>query len=342
MRGPRLTLERAALVAALLAPTPAAASPPAAPAVGAPAAAARALFDQAEQASRELRLADALRSYREALAADPSAPFAPAARNRAADLAARAEGGFAPLARLEAVRRDPARLGDRAAALAFERDVDAFPPGRVRSEARALLADALRRRLGDAEGAARALEQVLADPEADGVARGLALGQLVALHRERGDLAAARDAVDRHPDLAPGLRLEVIRASRRVTLRWIAAAALSLLALVAAVAVLRAHRRGEDLGRLLRPRAVALSLYLGGAAATLTRLHGGADPRPFLWLGLGVLGVDIAARSLQLAVPHLGRLARAGWALCCVAGVLAAAFLALERTDADYLEGFGL
>jgi hypothetical protein len=173
--------------------------------------------------------------------------------------------------------------------------------------------------------------------------RAVALQQLVALQRERGDLEAARDAVERFPDVAPGVRSDVLRAARRVTLRWVSVAVLSMLACVAAASLAKARGRTRDLGRqLLQPAAIALPLYVGGAAAILTRLHGGADPRPFLWLGLGVLGVYAAARALRIARPNLGRAARAGWALCCVAGVLAAAFLALERTNADYLESFGL
>ncbi len=342
MRGPWRIIGLLGLALALAGP---AAAEPAAPAAtttepSGPAA-ARAAFDEAERASRELRLADALRRYREALELAPGAPFAGAARTRAAFLAARAEGDFVPLARLEALRRDPARLRDRGAADAFAREVDAFPPGRVRVEARALLAEAWKR-LGDPDRAEAALAEVLDDPAADPGARRLALGQIVTLRRGRGDLAGARAAVDRWPDAAPALRLDVLRACRRVTLRWIAVTALSLLGAAAAASAALARRRGADLGRIVRPFAVAFALYLGGGAAVLARLHGDSDPRPFLWLGLGVLAVDAAARALRLAAPDLGRAARAAWALCCVAGVLAAAFLALERTNAAYLENIGL
>ena len=112
---------------------------------------------------------------------------------------------------------------------------------------------------------------------------------------------------------------------------------------LARAASARGVRGARVLGQqLVRPLAVAFALYVGGAAAVLTRLHGDADPRPFLWLGLGVLGVDVVARALRLAKPDLPAAGRAAWALCCVAGVLAAAFLALERTNAGYLESFGL
>ena len=87
---------------------------------------------------------------------------------------------------------------------------------------------------------------------------------------------------------------------------------------------------------------MSAALYVGGAGAILARVHGGADPRPFLWVGLGILGVAVAGRALRLALPRLGPAGRAGWALGCALGVVAAAYLALEQTDAGYLEGFGL
>jgi hypothetical protein len=93
---------------------------------------------------------------------------------------------------------------------------------------------------------------------------------------------------------------------------------------------------------VLPPLAVAFSLYLGGAAAVLVRLRGDGDPRPFVWLGLGVLAVFAVARAWQLGWGVGGPSARAARALLCVAGVIAAAFLAVERTNASYLEGLGL
>jgi len=308
--------------------------------------AAQERFAQAERAAAELRFADALRGYREALAEDPSAPFARTARARADWIAARAEGDFAPLARVEAVRRDRARLGDAAAAAAWEEELERFPAGRVRVEARALLADALWNRLGQPSRAAGVLERVLADPAADAVTRGIALQQVVDIHRGRGDLAAARAAVLRYPEVNPGLRREVLRVARRETLRWAALGALGTIALATGAALARAGRRAGQAGEAVRtaahPLVVGVALYVGAAGAIAARVHGGADPRPFLWLGIGALAVAVSARALRAALPGMGPGARAAWALCCVVGLLAAAFLALERTDAGYLESFGL
>jgi tetratricopeptide (TPR) repeat protein len=308
-------------------------------------AAAQASYERAERAAKERRFAEALAAYREAATADPSAPFAPTARSRADHLAARGEGDFAPLARLEEVRRDPAKSSDRGVIEALVRDAAAFPEGRVRSEARLVAAEALWHRLGDPRRAAILLDEVLADKAADRLTQGLALAELVAIQRELGDLGAALAALDRHPDLAPGLRTEVRRLSRRVTLRYVSIAALAALAGVGALSAVRAARSTSLDAlrrRLVSPLSIALALYIGGAAAVLVRLHGGGDARPFLWLGLGVLGVVFAARAWRLGSSDRRPSARAARAFACAAGVLAAAFLALERTDAGYLESFGL
>lgn len=306
-------------------------------------AAAQQSFDRAEQAFQAQRFAEALAAYREAAAADPSARFVPTARARAADLAAHAEGDFAPLTRLSAVRRDPTKSGDRAVIEALERDVAAFPPGRVRGEAELVIADAWWHRLGDPRRAVAALETAVADETGDRLTRSLALGELARLHRELGDLDAALAAVERFPDLAPAARNEVRTLVRRGRLRAAAIAVLAALALIGIASLVRATRRlGEIPRALLPPFAVAFSLYLGGAAAVLVRLRGDGDPRPFVWLGLGVLATFAVARAWRLGWGAGGPSARAARGICCAIGVIAAAYLAVERTDASYLEGLGL
>ncbi|EYF00076.1 hypothetical protein [Chondromyces apiculatus] len=305
---------------------------------------AQARFAEAEQAAAQFRFAEALGGYREALAIDASAPFARLARSRVAFLEAHAEGDFGPLSHLEALRRDPGRLGDAAAAEGFGREVAGFPPGQVRVEARLLLADALEHRLGRADQALEVLEAVLDDPATDALKRALTLGRVVEIHRSRGDLEAARAAVKQHPGVAPALEAEVVRVARRETLRWVAGAVLGLVALAAlgALAKAKAATREAALREAATPLLVGAALYVGGAGAILAKVHGGADPRPFVWLGVGVLGVALAGRALRVALPELGSAGRTSWSLCCALGVLAAAYLALERADAGYLLSFGL
>jgi len=305
---------------------------------------ARAMFDEGERATAELRFAEALAAYEKVITIDPGAPFARLARTRAADLAAHGEGGFAPLARLEAVRRQPS--ADRATIDALARDVASFPAGRVRGEARLVVAEAFWHRFGEIDLAASALGEVLADDAADRLTRALAMNELVALERQRGDLAAAHRAVESFPDLVPALRAEIGRLVRRVLLRRVAIGTVVVLGVIGLASIARLLLRTRDPERVtrsvVRPLAVGFALYLGGAAAILVRLHGDGDARPFIWLGLGVLGVDVVARAWRLGSGDTRAVARTSRAIACAAGVLAVAFLSLEGANAGYLENFGL
>jgi hypothetical protein len=304
-----------------------------------------------EQAAQALRFAEALAAYRAAQAADASAPCAALARARADDLAAHAEGDFGPLTELETVRRDPRKTADRAAIEALARDLEAFPAGRVRVEARLVVAEAWWQRLGEPERAIAACEAAAADRGGDRLTRALALSELWTLRRQRGEVREALAALERDPDLSPSLTAVVRRAARRVRLRAAALVVLGALAAIGGASLARLLARARDLrelpGQVVRPVAVAFSLYLGGAAAVVVRLHGGeGDARPFLWLGLAVLAMAVIARAFGIAsgmaTSARGAAARATWAAACVAGVLAAAFLAVERTDESFLEGLGL
>jgi len=306
---------------------------------------ARAAYDRAERAAAELRFGEALAGYDEVMSIDPSAPFAKVARARATDLRAHAEGNFEPLARLEAIRRDPNR--DRSAIDALARDAATFPPGRVRSEAQLVAAEAFLHRFHDPDAAARTLDAAIADPSADRLTRALALNQRASLEQSRGDLRAAYRAVSRYPDLVPSLYKELGRLMRRIWIARVAFGALGLLALVGLASIVRLLRApgrdAEEVVRaIVRPGSVAFALYLGGAAALLVRHHGEGDVRPFLWLGFGVLGVDVIARAWRLGARDGRTIARTGRALACIVGVLAVAFLSLERANAGYLESFGL
>jgi tetratricopeptide (TPR) repeat protein len=307
-------------------------------------AAANEAFARAEAASKALRFADALSGYREVLASDPSAPFASVSRARATDLEAQAEGGFAPLARLEAVRRSPAKLADRAEIDALARDAEGFPPGRVRGEARLVVGESLRR-LKDGPAAELALRQAASDDAADPLTKSLALSDLIAVLRDRGDLKAALAELDARPGVLPTLRIDVARLVRRERLRNVAFAVLGALALAALIAVVRLVRRLPDPRSLPsavgKPLPIAAALYLGGAGAAVAAFRGDGDPRPFVVLGAGIAAVALAARALSLAGSRrpLWRTVRA---IGCFLAVLSVAFLAIERTEAGYLSSFGL
>jgi hypothetical protein len=307
---------------------------------------AQASCARGEQAARDLRFADALAAYRAALVADPSAPCVSAARARVEDLEAHAEGDFAPLAVVEAARRDPQRLADRAALEAFEQAVAAFPAGRVRAEGNLVAAHAWQRGVKVPERAIAAFQAVIRDPAGDRLTRAVALAELWALRKQRGEFHEAAPDVERDPDLSPAVTKSVRRAVARSRMSAAATAALGVLGGVFALSIAALVRKSRDVrevpGRLVRPFEVAFALYVGGASAVLVRVHGDGDTRPFLLFGAGVLALVAGARAFALAFAARSRLVRAAWALACATGVVAAAFLALERTDPSYLEGLGL
>ena len=98
----------------------------------------------------------------------------------------------------------------------------------------------------------------------------------------------------------------------------------------------------------------AAALVVGyGLASMLIRAYWPASETPrvfeaaviglvFLWLGLAVLTMAVIARAFPIAAGARGPTARAAWTAACIAGVAAAAFLVVERTDPSYLEGIGL
>ncbi len=307
--------------------------------------AATASCARGEAAAKGLRFAEALAAYRAAIVEDPSAACVSMARARIEDLEAHAEGGFGPLARVEALRRDPKKAADPAEIEALARDLEGFPPGRVRAEARLLVAEAYWHALKDPARAIAAFEAAAQDGAGDKVTRALALAELWSLRKQRGEVREALAEVERDPTLAPALVGIVRRAVLRERIREAAFGVLGVLAAAGAAAIGRLVVRARDVrevpAQVLGPRAVAFGLYLGGAGAALVRVHGGGDGRPFLWLGLGVLAILAMGRAWGLWIGTRPA-ARAICAAACVAGVLAIAFLAVERTDASYLEGLGL
>lgn len=306
---------------------------------------AQALYQEAEQAAADMRYAQALSAYRGAALADPSAPFALTARVRADDLAQHAEGDFVPLKRLNEIRRLPRAELTQRTLETFENDLEQFPPGRVRSEARLFVAAAYREHLGDRARALSAYDRALADPSTDKLNLSLALSSKVALLREAGELKAALQSMEGFAGLLPNLQRELSRELRRSRIQIASIAWLGGLLLLGAAGLARAfsmHSAAKVKRHVLRPFDLAFGFYLGGVGALLARLHGGGDVRPFLGLGLGIPLVAAVARIFTLQ-PFAEKTAyRAASGLICAAGVLALAFLVLSQSDAGYLESFGL
>ncbi len=305
---------------------------------------AQAHFQQAERAAAEMRFEEAVEAYRKAEKSDPSAPFAATARVRADDLMQHAEGGFVPLKRLSEIRKIPPANLTPSHIVALEQDMEGFPPGRVRTEARLFIASAYRQYLNDRKGAIAAYERVLLDSGADKLSKSLALSSQVALFREAGELDAALHSTERFADLAPNLYQEALRQVRRARIYTGAMVWLGALLFTGVLCFVRALSRFplQSLKQhIIRPLDLAFSFYVGGMGSILVRLHGGGDVRPFLGLGLGIAVLTILARIISLSLYTQRAWIRAFTALACALGVFALAFIVLEQANAGYLDGLG-
>jgi hypothetical protein len=306
------------------------------------AADATAAMQEAVAAETSLDFPRALAGYERALRLRPSASFAVKARVRAEDLRAHAEGDFAPLVRLETTRRSSRALADPAALDALLEAARSFPPGKVRSEAFLLVAEASGRRLQPARSAAAA-RALLEDPTADASSRGQALPLLLDALRATGDRAGEREALSRYGSLAPALVQQQTVVDRRARLVAGARAALVVVGAADVAALALGLRRRRPLGRLLRaPASVAVALVVALGGGLFAWLF---DPslslRPFGLLGAGILLVD---RSVALWILALGgaRWARGVALALGLVAIAVVALLSLLWSDPALLESFGL
>lgn len=286
---------------------------------------------RAEQAERELSFPLALAAYESAERAAPGNRAARRARARIDFLRARSEGEFVPLTELERVRRaghaDPVRLAE------LEQRASAFPPGRVRREARALVADSYLRldRLGDA---ARAHRAWLEEPELDD-AEWLRASNGLALCRARlGDLEGSLETL-RARGLgasaeATFVELALLRRwARPVALGWVSAFLIAALVLGRARCWSRA-----SLARAFSPARCLVAAWALGVPLLLAALH-----RPETWrlmqlLVPAQLGVLMLAAAAGSGLPSGARRQRAALGIVAVAAHVAIAYLAFDTSEA--------
>lgn len=304
-------------------------------------ASAQALYFLAEMDDKDLLFARALERYKASVARSPSHRYAPRAIARADLLRRHAEGNFAPYARLEQVRRDPALANAPEAIDALAHDAESFPPGLVRVEARMVVAEAYLGRMHRRDDGITVLRQITKDPAADPLTVRQASRELVDALVASGDLAGAA-AASRSGD--PRLGEEVKTLARRKNLHWIAIAALTAFALVAAVVLARGRSRRAAVAQAVRSWTrialpfVAWMAILGGMLASQ---YESGHALPFALLALAVFVLTLVARASGAAGSNAPA-AKAARAVLAAAGVMAAAFLVLESVDTGYLEGFGL
>lgn len=301
----------------------------------------------AEREDAERAFSDALAHYRGCAAAGSGTARARALQ-RIAWLEARSEGGgFAPLARLEEVRRDPVLSRDPVAVERLASDAETFPAGRVRTEARMVVADAWMGSLQRPGDALVELRRVARDPATDPLTASLAERLIVEELTNVGSPADAASEAVAHADLLDaGFVARVRRLARRRWLLACAQACIAAFAGFAVTAVARARRRqgmreALQAVRDFAPMAVAFALFLGVAGGALASRYESGNARPFAFLGAAVLPLLLVARSWNaVGSPHTGP--RVGRAVLCGVAVVAAAFALLATTTPDYLDGFGL
>jgi hypothetical protein len=291
--------------------------------------------------------AQALTHDRASLAAAPGSVWAQRAGARIAWLDAHSEGGFVPLARLEQVRKNPSLASDPGAVDALARDAESFPPGQVRVEARMFVAEAWLGRLRRPADALPLLRAVSDDPRADPPSSRLAEREIVDTLVAEGRLdEATAEATSHASQLDPRFVKQTRALVRRRAVRDAAIAELGGFATLAAIALIRAFRRGA-LGearaaiRSLAPVAAAFAVYLAGAGGLLASQYESGRAAPFVHLALAVLPLLLTARAWG-SVGSTRWAARAGRAALCAVSVFAAAFVLLDAVNPTYLEGFGL
>jgi len=312
-----------------------------------PTAVGEAYFLLGELDEGESAYPQAMVDDRAAIDAAPNTRWALRASDRIDWLRARSEGDFGPLTRLEKVRRDPAASSDPGAVDALAHDLEAFPPGPVRVEARMLVAEAWVGRMhrpGDAIGE---LRQVAADPKADPLTQRLAERELVDALVATGRIDEAAAEAQTHKNrLDPRFVRQVGRLIVRRTVRWGSLGVLAAFALLAVAGLVRAGMRRELGGamrelRKLSPVAALFVAFVAVAGGVLASRYESGNAAPFLVLGAGVLPLLLVARAWS-AVGSQTAAARAARAVLCGATVFAAAFTLLDWFGPEYLPGFGL
>jgi hypothetical protein len=254
---------------------------------------------------------------------------------------------LAPLDRLERVWRDPKASNDPAVIEALARDADTFPAGKVRAEARMLVAEAWLGRMHRREDAIAELRKVSDDPDAEPITARLAERELVDALVKSGRLDDASAETQAHASrLDQGFVARMQRLVRRRTWTRLAFADLAMFFLLPLVAVLRAHRRRTLTGVVrstarLAPLAVAVTAYVAVVGGALASQYETGNAAPFVALGVAALPLVLVARAWSSAGSTRPS-ARVGRALLCATSVFAAAFLVLDVAYPTYLEGFGL
>ena len=293
----------------------------------------------------------AIEEDRAAIAAVPEGAWAGRAQDRIEWLTARSEGDFAPLAALERVRRDPDAADDPAVIAALADEASRFPPGRVRVEARMLVAEAWLGRLHRPDLALAPLRLVESDPASDVLTARLAEREIVDAEIARGALTDASHEAHTHAArLDPRFVARIDKLVRRRVLFYASGCVVALFVALTAGAWLRAARRSnrgiliQRLRGSLRgfgPVVAGFGAYVALVGGALASHYESGNAAPFLALGAVTVPLVLCAHVWN-ALGAGNALSRIGRAILSGASVLAAAFMLLDVVNPTYLDGFGL
>ena len=288
------------------------------------------LLDEGTRAEQRLAFAEALALYRRTMAIAATSRTAALAARRVSWLEQRSEGDFGPLSRLMAMRADEETpTADEMAA--FEAQIDGFPPGTVRREARAFCAQ------GEARAhrwtaAVVAYERWLDEPDLSDAERDIAQrGRAMALEALGGSGLDALSAAA----LGGSHEARFLRAQAWLRAMRIAAVAAAIAFAVAVVAArLWKGLALRGLRALVRARALATAACVLVTPVVLVRLYDATYARAAVALALaGAAGLSVASLAgASLDAQGASRRRRAVVAVVATLAQLALGFAALDRT----------
>ena len=248
------------------------------------------LIRKAEQAEHEQRVDDAMRLYRDALDTAPHSRLARRAHTRLQWLSERSPEGAGPLSALMRMQQlGRGQLGVQSLT-SFEKQVDTFPPGPVRREARQFVADAWFHRLHRPLDAVHAYQKWLAEPGLDradwqSATMGLALSR-AKLGDVQGSLEALRKA-------GLGKKAEASFIEVEQVARWARPLAFSVIAAFVLLSLGLGGWRGFSPARLrqaLSPARLGVGVYAYALPVILAKMH-----RPQTWRAMLLLAPASAA-----------------------------------------------
>lgn len=214
----------------------------------------------------------ALALYEAVVNAGPSSRLAARATDRLRWLSERSEGEFAPLMSLlrfrnQADHRSPERLA------AFAKELETFPPGRVRREARALVANAWLSQPERTQNAMDMFEAWAAEPDLEPAEVGLAAGGSARARAILGDVSGGLQRLKEAGMVGqPELRRMRWEVAERVALptAW---TLLGLYFVAATIAVLRARHAWKSLLSGLNPGWLLVAAWVVVLPPTMASAH---------------------------------------------------------------------